>query len=123
MDKRKFDEISDDDEVIDSPDGLNALPVSKEKIIRLKLSKSARNESQRLIVILEHANLEPVKVGSRFELINCDDHMNQIRKYKKDPAFCRPDITHQVFVKFILILNLFTHCTYTFFSTVFTYAF
>ena len=123
MDKRKFDEISDDDEVIDSPDGLNALPVSKEKIIRLKLSKSARNESQRLIVILEHANLEPVKVGNRFELINCDDHMNQIRKYKKDPAFCRPDITHQVFVKFILILNLFTHCTYTFFSTVFTYAF
>ncbi|KAG0412541.1 hypothetical protein HPB47_010339 [Ixodes persulcatus] len=34
-------------------------------------------------------------VGKAFELLNCDDHIQQMRKFKKDPAFCRPDITHQ----------------------------
>lgn len=34
-------------------------------------------------------------VGKSFELLNCDDHIQQMRKFKKDPAFCRPDITHQ----------------------------
>jgi probable ribosome biogenesis protein NEP1 len=101
MEKRKCSEVEDDQEdisedAIESVDGLKAPAISKEKIIRPKLFKSARNQTQRLIVILESANLESVKVGNRFELINCDDHINQIRKYKKDPAFCRPDITHQV---------------------------
>jgi len=67
----------------------------KSKFDRPKLFKSAKNRSKRLIVILEKANLEMVKVGKNFELLNCDDHMKLIRKYKKDPAFCRPDITHQ----------------------------
>lgn len=62
---------------------------------RPKLFKNAKNKTKRLIVILEKANLEIIKIGKTFELLNCDDHMNQIRKYKKDPAFCRPDIVHQ----------------------------
>ncbi|XP_053200242.1 ribosomal RNA small subunit methyltransferase NEP1-like [Panonychus citri] len=68
-----------------------------EKIIRPKLFKSAKDHSKRLIVILEKANLEVIKVGTgdKYELLNCDDHMSYIRKFKKDPAFCRPDITHQ----------------------------
>ncbi|KAH7938647.1 hypothetical protein HPB51_028835 [Rhipicephalus microplus] len=37
----------------------------------------------------------PTQVGKSFELLNCDDHIQQMRKFKKDPAFCRPDITHQ----------------------------
>ena len=69
-----------------------------EKIIRPKLFKSAKDQSKRLIVILEKANLEVIKVGTgdKYELLNCDDHMSYIRKFKKDPAFCRPDIMHQV---------------------------
>lgn len=62
---------------------------------RPKLFKNAKNKTKRLIVILEKANLEIIKIGKTFELLNCDDHMNQIRKYRKDPAFCRPDIVHQ----------------------------
>ena len=65
-------------------------------ITRIKLYKDAKDRSQRLIVILEKANLEIVKIGkSSHGLLNCDEHMNLIRKYKKDPAFCRPDIVHQ----------------------------
>lgn len=58
-------------------------------------------EGRRLIVILERANLEIVKLEANFkqptsfQLLNCDEHMAQIRKLKKDPAFCRPDIVHQ----------------------------
>lgn len=58
-------------------------------------------EGRKLIIILERANLEIVKIDatyrepSSFQLLNCDEHMTQIRKLKKDPAFCRPDIVHQ----------------------------
>ena len=69
--------------------------VKKSKFDRPLMFKNAKNRSKRLIVVLEKANLEIVKVGKTFELLNTDDHMNLIRKYKKDPAFCRPDITHQ----------------------------
>lgn len=36
-----------------------------------------------------------IKVGERFELLNCDDHLKQMKKHGKDPAHARPDITHQ----------------------------
>ncbi|RXG56839.1 Ribosomal RNA small subunit methyltransferase NEP1 [Armadillidium vulgare] len=51
-----------------------------------------RNLDKRLIVVLERANLETVKTGRAYELMNCDDHINLIRKFKKDPANYRPDI-------------------------------
>lgn len=54
-----------------------------------------KNQEQRLIVILERANLESVKHGKGYELLNCDDHMGLMKKYKKDPADYRPDILHQ----------------------------
>jgi rRNA small subunit pseudouridine methyltransferase Nep1 len=31
-----------------------------------------------------------------FQLLNCDDHVNLMRKLKKDPQLFRPDIVHQV---------------------------
>lgn len=34
-------------------------------------------------------------MGNLFELLNCDDHMNILRKNNRDPGTCRPDITHQ----------------------------
>lgn len=54
------------------------------------------NTGPRLIVILENASLETVKVGKDYQLLNCDDHRTLLRKRKRDPAEYRPDITHQV---------------------------
>ena len=31
-----------------------------------------------------------------YQLLNCDDHVNFLKRNKKDPAAYRPDITHQV---------------------------
>lgn len=85
-----------------------------------------RSQEKRLIIILEGAQLETVKVwsnffyiyrlvwayqlfyrwsifliilslqvGNSFELLNCDDHINIMRRNNKDPGSIRPDITHQ----------------------------
>lgn len=56
---------------------------------------------KKLIVILERANLDIVRIEGQYkkqnslQLLNCDDQMAMIRKFRKDPAFCRPDIIHQ----------------------------
>ena len=56
---------------------------------------AAKQKQKRLIVVLEKANLETVKIGTTYELLNCDRHKQHIIKYKKDPSECRPDILHQ----------------------------
>ncbi|MCO5570105.1 hypothetical protein L7F22_023821 [Adiantum nelumboides] len=45
--------------------------------------------------VLEKASLEVAKVGKNYQLLNCDDHANFLRKHKRDPALLRPDIIHQ----------------------------
>lgn len=52
-----------------------------------------KNQEKRLIVILESAQLETVKIGNGFELLNSDDHLNMLRKNNREPV--RPDIAHQ----------------------------
>merc|ERR1712241_1031760 len=54
-----------------------------------------KDQQKRLIVVLENASLETVKAGKTFELMNCDDHKNILRKNDRDIADARPDITHQ----------------------------
>lgn len=54
-----------------------------------------KNQEKRLIIILENAQLETVKVGNKFELLNCDDHANILKNNNRDVSSCRPDITHQ----------------------------
>lgn len=49
-----------------------------------------------VIFVLENAQLEVAKVGKNYELLNCDDHANYLRRHNKDPALYRPDICHQV---------------------------
>eukprot|EP00249_Psilotum_nudum_P013760 c24493_g1_i1 orf=391-1122(-) len=49
----------------------------------------------RVIFVLEKASLEVAKVGKNYQLLNCDDHANFLRKHKHDPAAYRPDIVHQ----------------------------
>ena len=50
---------------------------------------------KRLIVVLESANLETVKSGKGFGLLNVDEHVGILRKLNKDFSQARPDITHQ----------------------------
>ncbi|KAK9884636.1 hypothetical protein WA026_007475 [Henosepilachna vigintioctopunctata] len=54
-----------------------------------------KNQEKRLIIILENAQLETVKVGNKFQLLNCDDHTHMLKKNDRDVGSCRPDITHQ----------------------------
>eukprot|EP00040_Diaphanoeca_grandis_P014471 m.73472 g.73472 ORF g.73472 m.73472 type:complete len:242 (-) comp24561_c0_seq1:59-784(-) len=62
------------------------------KIPRTMVEKES---AKRLIVILEGAGLETVKVGKSFQLLSQADHMNILRKNNRDGVNCRPDITHQ----------------------------
>ncbi|KAF7997277.1 hypothetical protein HCN44_005554 [Aphidius gifuensis] len=54
-----------------------------------------KNQEKRLIIILDQAQLESVKIGNKFELLNCDDHPHILKKNGRDPGSCRPDIVHQ----------------------------
>ncbi|XP_066245085.1 ribosomal RNA small subunit methyltransferase NEP1 [Euwallacea similis] len=54
-----------------------------------------KNQEKRLIIILENAQLETVKVGNKFELLNCEDHAHVLKSNNRDVGTCRPDITHQ----------------------------
>lgn len=62
---------------------------------RLDQVTSTKKEEKRLIVVLEDANLETVKWGKGFGLLNVDEHANILRKHGRDFSTARPDITHQ----------------------------
>lgn len=49
----------------------------------------------RLIVVLEGAFLESVKVKDKYQLLNVDDHVSVLHKHKRKADEARPDITHQ----------------------------
>ena len=61
-----------------------------------------KDSAKRLIVILENASLETVKVGNAFQLLNSTDHANILKKHNRDTINLRPDITHQVRAFFCL---------------------
>ena len=58
-----------------------------------------REKTSSIIVVLDMATLEIVKVGqgkdSKHHLLNSDDHQSILRKHKRDISEYRPDITHQ----------------------------
>lgn len=73
------------------------VPAQAPHLPRTKLEKDF---SSRVIVVLEAATLEIVKVGKgkegKYHLLNSDDHQNVLRKHSKEISEYRPDITHQV---------------------------
>uniref|UniRef100_A0A3P8X397 18S rRNA (pseudouridine(1248)-N1)-methyltransferase n=1 Tax=Cynoglossus semilaevis TaxID=244447 RepID=A0A3P8X397_CYNSE len=75
--------------------GLEHLDEYEPKPAKYLRSLHDRMAERRLVVILEGASLETVKVGKSFELLNCDQHKNIIIKSGRDPGHIRPDITHQ----------------------------
>lgn len=59
-----------------------------------------KENAQRLIVILEQATLETLKIGKNkeghYQLLNVDDHLHILKKNDRETYEARPDITHQV---------------------------
>jgi len=54
-----------------------------------------KENAKRLIVVLDGANLETIKMKDDYTLLNCDDHVSLLKKRKRDSNDARPDITHQ----------------------------
>lgn len=67
-----------------------------------KVPKTAieKENARRLIVILEQATLETLKIGKNkeghYQLLNVDDHLHILKKNNRETYEARPDITHQV---------------------------
>lgn len=57
-----------------------------------KIAKK-NSDDKRLIVVLENASLETIKVGRVFQLLTSDRQRKKDRSKEQDT--CRPDITHQ----------------------------
>ncbi|KYR02053.1 putative ribosome biogenesis protein [Tieghemostelium lacteum] len=64
-------------------------------ITKIKSQTSAAQDTKKLYIILEHATLETVKVRESYQLLNCDDHSDFLKKYKREASEARPDILHQ----------------------------
>ncbi|ORY97602.1 Alpha/beta knot methyltransferase [Syncephalastrum racemosum] len=58
-----------------------------------------KEKTRRLIVVLEQATLETLKVGKAkegsYQLLNVDDHLHILKKNGREAYEARPDITHQ----------------------------
>jgi hypothetical protein len=79
---------------------------------RVRKTLADKENTRRLIVVLENACLETYKVSSgpsssssgrkkkdgeeKWTLLNCDDHQHVLAKMGRQVATARPDITHQV---------------------------
>lgn len=67
-----------------------------------KIPKTAaeKEKTRRLIVVLEQATLETLKVGKKkegnYQLLNVDDHLHILKKTGRETYEARPDILHQV---------------------------
>ncbi|KAI9362930.1 Alpha/beta knot methyltransferase [Zopfochytrium polystomum] len=69
------------------------------KAPRIPNNPVEKASQRRLIVVLEQASLETVKLGKgkegHYALLNADDHYNILKKNDRDVSTSRPDITHQ----------------------------
>eukprot|EP00127_Corallochytrium_limacisporum_P006325 Clim_evm36s225 gene=Clim_evmTU36s225 len=72
-----------------------AAPGEEDHSTKLPKTKHEAQKAKRLIIILEGARLESVKVGNEFQLLNADDHQQILRKNGMNIADHRPDIAHQ----------------------------
>ena len=59
-----------------------------------------KENTRRLIVVLEGATLETLKIGKNkegnYQLLNVDDHLHILKKNNRETYEARPDILHQV---------------------------
>ncbi|KAI7904490.1 Alpha/beta knot methyltransferase [Cokeromyces recurvatus] len=66
---------------------------------KIPKTMAEKENSRRLIVILEQATLETLKIGKNkeghYQLLNVDDHLHILKKNNRETYEARPDITHQ----------------------------
>eukprot|EP00842_Homolaphlyctis_polyrhiza_P004000 jgi/Hompol1/4600/HPOL_003739-RA len=69
------------------------------KAPKLPKTLAEKNAARRLIVVLQQASLETVKMGKgkegHYALLNVDDHHHMLKKHGREASESRPDITHQ----------------------------
>mmetsp|Transcript_6737 Transcript_6737/g.9783 ORF Transcript_6737/g.9783 Transcript_6737/m.9783 type:complete len:270 (-) Transcript_6737:47-856(-) len=71
------------------------IPAPLEIIPKGNTANAIKNP-RKIIILLDQARLETVKSKKGdFELLNCDDHRELCKKFKRDPSELRPDICHQ----------------------------
>ena len=70
------------------------------------ITKVAKKEEKRLIIVLENANLESCKTGKEFSLLNIDDHKGLLSKNGRDFSTARPDITHHFRIVGSLVFSI-----------------
>ncbi|CAF1501354.1 unnamed protein product [Rotaria magnacalcarata] len=96
INKRTKKQQQDDDDINDNNTSQGQLQNIQVDEPLVNKAKKIKSTDKRLIVVLEQANLETIKIGKVYELLNCDRHKNHLLKYKRDPnSNARPDITHQ----------------------------
>lgn len=98
--KRKLEKAEKDAQRADEEEEESMIPRAKIENLSFEaavassaLSLPAKS-SKKLIVVLENACLEAVKVGSEYQLLNTDDHFSLMSKRGRDPTEARPDISH-----------------------------
>lgn len=66
--------------------------------VNIPKGEAERLDWKRLIVVLENAPLEPVKVGAVYKLASTDspNTLKELQKKGKDTTIYRPDILHYV---------------------------
>lgn len=73
--------------------------LKEQKAPKIPKTLIEKQNEKRLIVVLEQASLETVKLGKgkegHYQLLNCDDHHHILKKHNKDLSESRPDISHQ----------------------------
>lgn len=75
-------------------------PFASSSSIKLPRTKSQRETYKQVIIVLDQAPLEIVKIGknkdeSAYHLLSSDEHQSTLRKNGRDISEYRPDITHQ----------------------------
>jgi rRNA small subunit pseudouridine methyltransferase Nep1 len=59
------------------------------------VGKRGLHKQKKVTIVLVRAALETVKTKKGYELVNADQHKNQLLRHKKDPSQYRPDIVHR----------------------------
>ena len=96
--KRRRDKKKDEEEPPQKKQIESKLPTHVKEVDaepKKDVVKHIQKQEKRLIVILESANLETVKAGKGYGLLNVDEHTGILRKLNRDFSTARPDITHQ----------------------------
>jgi hypothetical protein len=70
-----------------------AIPNGTGRAPKIPKTKAGLAKGKRLILFLDNAKLETIKTSHGYALLNCDEHRHLHKRYKRDPADSRPDVS------------------------------